>query len=141
APARPKNRIVRFHGGFGADVERIARDRYPDFRDSGGRSQSRGRVHSPDWTRVARRKDAGVAMNVPAIIALVRNDLRIFRTDRRAVIIGILVPILIAAFFGYVFGGPGDAETGKIPVIIVDEDQSAVSKAIADDLQKDSLLA
>jgi ABC-2 type transport system permease protein len=79
-------------------------------------------------------------MNIPAITALVRNDLRIFRTDRRAVIIGILVPILIAAFFGYVFGGTGDAETGKIPVIVVDEDQSAVSKGIADDLQKDSLV-
>ena len=79
-------------------------------------------------------------MNIPAITALVRTDLRIFRTDRRAVIIGILVPILIAAFFGYVFGGTGDAETGKIPVIVVDEDQSAVSKGIADDLQKDSLV-
>jgi ABC-2 type transport system permease protein len=80
-------------------------------------------------------------MNIAAITALVRNDLRIFRTDRRAVIIGILVPILIAAFFGYVFGGTGDAETGKIPIIVVDEDQSTVSKAIADDLQKDSLVA
>jgi ABC-2 type transport system permease protein len=80
-------------------------------------------------------------MNIAAIVALVRNDLRIFRTDRRAVIIGILVPILIAAFFGYVFGGTGDAETGKIPVIVVDEDQSAVSKGIAADLQKDSLVA
>jgi ABC-2 type transport system permease protein len=80
-------------------------------------------------------------MNTTAIRALVRNDLRIFRTDRRAVVIGILVPILIAAFFGYVFGGTGNAETGKIPIIVVDEDQSVVSKAIADDLQKDSLVS
>jgi ABC-2 type transport system permease protein len=80
-------------------------------------------------------------MNITAIRAIVRNDLRIFRTDRRAVIIGILVPILIAAFFGYVFGGTGKAETGKIPIIIVDEDQSAVSTGIAADLQKDSLVS
>ncbi len=80
-------------------------------------------------------------MNIAAITALVRNDLRIFRTDRRAVIIGILVPILIASFFGYVFGGTGDAEAGKIPMIVVDEDQSTISKAIADDLQKDALVA
>jgi len=80
-------------------------------------------------------------MNTTAIWAIVRNDLRIFRTDRRAVIIGILVPILIAAFFGYVFGGTGNAETGKIPIIVVDEDRSVVSKAIADDLQKDSLVS
>ena len=79
-------------------------------------------------------------MNLTAIRALVRNDLRIFRTDRRAVIIGIIVPILISAFFGYVFGGSGNAETGKIPIIVVDEDGSAVSRAIAADLQKDSLV-
>jgi ABC-2 type transport system permease protein len=80
-------------------------------------------------------------MNTTAIWALVRNDLRIFRTDRRAVIIGILVPILIAAFFGYVFGGTGNAETGRIPIIVVDEDQSVVSKAIVEDLQKDSMVS
>jgi ABC-2 type transport system permease protein len=80
-------------------------------------------------------------MNTAAIWAIVRNDLRIFRTDRRAVIIGILVPILIAAFFGYVFGGTGNAETGRIPIIVVDEDQSVVSKAIVEDLQKDSMVS
>jgi ABC-2 type transport system permease protein len=80
-------------------------------------------------------------MNTTAIAALVRNDLRIFRTDRRAVVIGILVPILIAAFFGYVFGGTGNAEAGRIPIIVVDEDQSSVSQAIAADLQKDTLVA
>jgi ABC-2 type transport system permease protein len=80
-------------------------------------------------------------MNAPAIWAIVRNDLRIFRTDRRAVIIGILVPILIAAFFGYVFGGTGNAESGRIPIIVVDEDQSVVSKAIVEDLQKDSMVS
>lgn len=80
-------------------------------------------------------------MNTTAIWAIVRNDLRIFRTDRRAVVVGILVPILISAFFGYVFGGTGSAETGKIPIIVVDEDQSPVSKAIADDLNKDSMVS
>jgi ABC-2 type transport system permease protein len=80
-------------------------------------------------------------MNITAIWAIVRNDLRIFRTDRRAVIIGILVPILIAAFFGYVFGGTGNAESGRIPIIVVDEDQSLVSKAIIEDLQKDSMVS
>ena len=40
-------------------------------------------------------------MNLTAVWALIRNDLRIFATDRRAMIIGVLVPILIAAFFGF----------------------------------------
>jgi ABC-2 type transport system permease protein len=80
-------------------------------------------------------------VNFAAIRALVRNDVRIYLTDRRAVIVGVFVPILIAAFFGYVFGGNGQsAETGKIPVAVVDEDQSGVSHAITTDLGKESLL-
>ena len=80
-------------------------------------------------------------MNVPAIRALIRNDLRIYMTDRRAMIIGVLVPILIAVFFGYVFGGNGNAEAGKIALIIVDEDQSEVSRAIAAGLAEEPLLS
>lgn len=81
-------------------------------------------------------------MSLSAVRALVRNDLRIYRTDRRALLIGILVPILIAAFFGYVFGGNGNsADPGKIPVALVDEDHSDVSRDIATDLGKDPLLA
>jgi ABC-2 type transport system permease protein len=77
---------------------------------------------------------------MPAIQALIRNDLRIYMTDRRAMIIGVLVPILIAVFFGYVFGGNGNAEVGKIALIIVDEDQSEVSRAIAAGLAQEPLL-
>ena len=56
-------------------------------------------------------------MNFAAIRALVRNDVRIYLTDRRAVIVGVFVPILIAAFFGYVFGGNDrseDREYGEV---------------------------
>jgi ABC-2 type transport system permease protein len=81
-------------------------------------------------------------MNFSAIRALLRNDVRIYLTDRRAVIVGVFVPILIAAFFGYVFGGNGRSEeAGKIPIAVVDEDQSGVSRAITVDLGKESLLA
>ena len=78
-------------------------------------------------------------MNLVASWALIRNDLRIYLTDRRAVVIGVLVPILIAAFFGYVFGGNGRAATvGRIPLALVDEDQSVVSRALTADLDQDS---
>jgi ABC-2 type transport system permease protein len=80
-------------------------------------------------------------LSVLAIRALIRNDLRIYATDRRAMIVGVLVPILIAVFFGYVFGGNGNAEPGKIPLIIVDEDQSEVSRAIAGGLAQEPLLS
>jgi ABC-2 type transport system permease protein len=80
-------------------------------------------------------------MNFVAIRALIRNDLRLYVTDRRALVIGVVVPILIAAFFGYVFGGNGGSEaSGKIPVALVDEDQSAVSRAITADLASEAVL-
>jgi ABC-2 type transport system permease protein len=80
-------------------------------------------------------------MNTTAIQALIRNDIRLYFTDRRAVIVGVLVPILIAAFFGYIFGGTGQSEDqGKIPIAVVDEDQSSVSRAITADLATDPLL-
>lgn len=80
-------------------------------------------------------------MNTTAIQALIRNDIRLYFTDRRAVIVGVLVPILIAAFFGYIFGGTGQSEDqGKIPIAVVDGDQSSVSRAITADLAADPLL-
>jgi ABC-2 type transport system permease protein len=80
-------------------------------------------------------------MNITAIRALVRNDIRLYFADRRAVIVGILVPILIAAFFGYIFGGSGRSEDqSKIPIAVVDEDQTSVSRAITADLADDPLL-
>jgi ABC-2 type transport system permease protein len=80
-------------------------------------------------------------MNTTAIRALIRNDIRLYFADRRAVIVGVLVPIVIAAFFGYIFGGTGRSEDqGKIPIAIVDEDQSSVSRAITADLAADPLL-
>jgi ABC-2 type transport system permease protein len=80
-------------------------------------------------------------MNATAIGALIRNDIRLYFSDRRAVIVGVLVPILIAAFFGYIFGGTGQGEDqGRIPIAVVDEDQSSVSRAITTDLAADKLL-
>ena len=81
-------------------------------------------------------------MSQSPVIVWFRNDLRLFVADRRAVIVGVLVPVLIAAFFGYVFGGAGrDAEQGRIPIGVVDLDGSSVTRAIAADLAGDKLLA
>ena len=80
-------------------------------------------------------------MNTQAIRALVRNDLRLYLTDRRALVVGVLVPILIAAFFGYVFGRNGNSGNGKIPIAVVDQDHSEVTRAIAADFAKDTLVA
>lgn len=73
--------------------------------------------------------------------ALVRKDLRLFFSDRKAVLIGLLVPIVLASFFGYLFGGQkGSTETSRVPVLIIDQDGSDISRAIAAQLGADKNL-
>ena len=77
-----------------------------------------------------------------AFVALVRKDLQLFFSDRRAVILTFAVPIAIASFFGSIFGGSGNdnAEPARIPIAIVDRDGSAISKAIVSGIQADRSL-
>ena len=50
------------------------------------------------------------------------------RPPRR--IVSLLVPIVLRSFFGYLFGGQGGkAETSRIPVLVIDQDGSAISRA------------
>src|SRR5262245_15576942 len=72
------------------------------------------------------------------ILAVVRKDLLLFFSDRRAVIMSFAVPIAIASFFGSIFSGPGrNTEAAKIPIIVVDQDGGTISTSILDGLQKD----
>ena len=64
------------------------------------------------------------------ILAMVRKDLQLFASDRRALIMSFVAPIAIASFFGSIFSGSNNGEPAKIPVAIVDQDQGPVSKAI-----------
>lgn len=64
-----------------------------------------------------------------AIAALVRKDIVLYFSNRRALMVTLAAPILIAAFFGYVLGGPPKAPS-RIPIALVDADASPVSKAI-----------
>ena len=65
------------------------------------------------------------------LLAMVRKDLQLFFSDRRSVIVSFVVPIAIASFFGAVFSGGGqDREPTRIAVAVVDQDGSAISKAI-----------
>lgn len=81
-------------------------------------------------------------MCLTPVISLVRKDLQMFWSDRRAVLMAFAMPIIIASFFGFIFQGPGaNAGVAKIPILMVDEDGSAVSKAIVDGVQADKNLA
>lgn len=75
-----------------------------------------------------------------AFLALVRKDLILFLHDRRALLVSLALPIIIASFFGYLFGG-GDKQGSAIEVALVLEDDSKISQMIAAGLARDSGLA
>lgn len=72
--------------------------------------------------------------------AIVVHELKVFFSDRRSVVIGIVTPILLATFFGFLFSGAGKHDTARIPVLVVDADGSDVSRAVVAGLAADPLL-
>jgi ABC-2 type transport system permease protein len=75
-----------------------------------------------------------------AFLALLRKDLVLYFSNRRSVIMSIVAPILIAAFFGSLFGG-GAAKPANIPVAITDLDHSALSVQVVAAMRADRALA
>ena len=76
------------------------------------------------------------ASRTRAIWALAAKDLRLLSRNRATLFFALGWPILMALFFGYVFGGGG--EKGRIPVVVVDEDGSAESARLVSRLQAES---
>jgi ABC-2 type transport system permease protein len=72
---------------------------------------------------------------VTPFFALVRKDLILFLSDRRALVIGLALPIVIAAFFGSLFGG--NAKGSAIEVALVQQDSSEAGARIAAGLKAD----
>lgn len=76
-----------------------------------------------------------------ALIALVKVQIQLYLRNRRALMINVLVPILIASFFGSLFGGSGKKEAAlSVPIAVIDEDGSEISKSIIGKLSADSSL-
>ncbi|WP_432381677.1 ABC transporter permease [Duganella sp. P38] len=75
-----------------------------------------------------------------ALIALIRKDLIRYLRDKRALMLHLLMPVVLAAFFGSLFGGSPDSSTSKIDVGLVLLDQSAVGQKIAAGLRQDATL-
>ena len=74
-------------------------------------------------------------------LAMVKKDLRLFFSDKRAVMMGLLVPIVCGSFFGYLFGGGGsNSEPSKMQVLVVDEDNSAISHSVVAQFSADQHL-
>jgi ABC-2 type transport system permease protein len=73
--------------------------------------------------------------------AMVRKDLQLFFSDRRSVIMSFAAPILIASFFGSIFGGSGtSSEPARIPIMIADQDGGVISREIVAAIQADKTL-
>ncbi len=75
-----------------------------------------------------------------ALTALIRKDLILYLTDRRALLIHLLMPVALAAFMGYLFDGSGKREQGQVAVALVAQDTGAVGRRIADALKADPSL-
>ena len=81
-------------------------------------------------------------MALTPVIGMVRKDLQLFLSDRRAVIMAFAMPIAIGSFFGFLFSGQrsGD-EVAKIPILMVDQDGSTISKSIVSGIAADKNLS
>jgi len=79
-------------------------------------------------------------MNTGAVLAMVRKDLALFFHNRRALVLSFVTPIAIAAFFGMITGPRKESEASRIPILVVDQDRTTVTRALAAGLAGDSLL-
>jgi len=75
-----------------------------------------------------------------AILALLRKDLRLHFSNGRAVVMSLVAPIVIAAFYGSLFCGGGSSAPADIPLAVTDLDRSELSAQIVARLQADPTL-
>jgi ABC-2 type transport system permease protein len=80
-------------------------------------------------------------MGLTAFLAMVRKDLLLFLSDRRAVIVAFAVPVVIGSFIGSMTNGAARGnEPLRIKIALVDLDGSTVSKSIVSGAQGDKNL-
>lgn len=76
-----------------------------------------------------------------ALLALVRKDLILFLGDRRALLLNLVMPIVLGAFFGYLFGGSGSSGSkAKIEIAVVAQDTGPTTRKIVQGLLADTAL-
>ena len=79
-------------------------------------------------------------MALTALRAMVRKDLQLFFSDRKAVIMSFAAPILIASFFGSVFGSANSGDAARIPIMVADQDNGVISQSIVTAIKADKTL-
>ena len=72
---------------------------------------------------------------LPLVLALAAKDWRLFWSDRRAVLLCFMVPIVLASSFGLLFARTSaNRSATRLPVAIVVEDASDFARNVANDL-------
>lgn len=74
-----------------------------------------------------------------AFATLVYKDLVLYFSNGRALVMNLLAPIAIAAFFGFLFN-TDSGKTARLPVTVIDADGSAISKKIVDAMKREASL-
>lgn len=70
------------------------------------------------------------------IVALATKDWKLLVRDKAGFFFVLFFPLIMAVFFGTMFGGSGDGQSSAIPILLVDEDQTEQSRAFIDKLDK-----
>jgi ABC-2 type transport system permease protein len=71
-----------------------------------------------------------------AFLALVGKDVRLYLSNRRALLMSLAAPVLMGAFIGAVLGG-APTKPVAVPFAVVDLDRSAISQRIVAAMSKD----
>jgi ABC-2 type transport system permease protein len=74
-----------------------------------------------------------------AILAIAAKDLRLLLRDRMGFFFIFFFPLLYAFFFGAIFGG-GDGPSGKMAIVVVDQDHTEASQEFIASLKADDAL-
>jgi len=75
-----------------------------------------------------------------AFVALVRKDVRLYLSNRRALLMSLVAPVLIGAFMGAVLGG-APTKPVAVPFAVVDLDRSDISRRIIAEMSSDAAFA
>lgn len=72
--------------------------------------------------------------------AIAAKDLRLLSRDGASMFFTFVFPMMVALFFGYIFGGAGGGGGGSMSVALVNEDGRPASRAFAKDITADDAL-
>ncbi|HEX2748354.1 MAG TPA: ABC transporter permease, partial [Verrucomicrobiales bacterium] len=79
-------------------------------------------------------------MKLRQLAAIIVKDLRLFLKNRASVILTVVVPVVIASFFGYVTAPKKSSGSGRLNLWVADLDGSDISKEIVSKLTENPSL-